>query len=150
MATPEERIQALEQKIEESRKERLSLLTILSEAPAGTRFMILYVIIAAIVLPALALYWFVHALGDNPANARSLITIVFCLGTMALAGYISYVAIRNNELDKAKEVLIILIGIFGTIVGYYFGSDRGIVQSETNQKPTPAVTDEQLDIADQD
>ena len=27
-----------------------------------------------------------------------------------------------TDLDKAKDVLIILIGIFGTIVGFYFGS----------------------------
>lgn len=119
-----ERIDALEEKSFHRIPKTISLFEVFSSASGGARAVLLYIVIAAIGLPVGALFWLMGMLGDNPANARSMITIVFCMGTMAIAGLLATVAIRKDQLDKAKEVLIILIGIFGTIVGYYFGSSE--------------------------
>ena len=117
-----ERIVALEQRTPHRTPKVISLAEIFSKSSGGARAVLLYLVIAAIGLPAILIFWLMNSLESHPDNARNLITIVFCLGTMAVAGGLAYVAIRKNDLDKAKDVLIILIGIFGTIVGFYFGS----------------------------
>ena len=126
-----ERVEALEQNGTLRVPKVISLAELYTKSSGGARVVLLYIVIAAIGLPVAGLFWLMGFLGDNPANARSMITVVFCMGTMAIAGILAVVAIRKNQLDKAKEVLIILIGIFGTIVGYYFGS------SEIPAKPAP-------------
>lgn len=117
-----ERIVALEQRTPHRTPKVISLAEIFSKSSGGARAVLLYLVIAAIGLPGILIFWLMNSLESHPDNARNLITIVFCLGTMAVAGGLAYVAIRKNDLDKAKDVLIILIGIFGTIVGFYFGS----------------------------
>jgi len=129
-----ERIEALEQNTPHQIPKEITLAEVIENSSGGTRWVMLYIVVAAIGLPLAALLWLLGYLGDNPANARSMITIVFCIGTMAIAATLAVVAIRKDQLDKAKEVLIILIGIFGTIVGYYFGS------SELPARPAPDPT----------
>ncbi|QDT42772.1 hypothetical protein Pan241w_28610 [Gimesia alba] len=126
-----ERVEALEQNVPLRVPKVISLAEVYTKSSGGARVVLLYIVIAAVGLPVAGLFWLMGFLGDNPANARSMITVVFCMGTMAIAGILAVVAIRKDQLDKAKEVLIILIGIFGTIVGYYFGS------SELPAKPAP-------------
>ncbi|MFH1302109.1 MAG: hypothetical protein ABIK07_13695 [Planctomycetota bacterium] len=126
-----ERVEALEQRAPLRVPKVISLAEVYTKSSGGARWLLLYIVIAAIGLPVGCLAWLMGVLGDNPATARSMITIVFCIGTMAIAGILAVVAIRKDQLDKAKEVLIILIGIFGTIVGYYFGS------SELPARPAP-------------
>ena len=126
-----ERVEALEQRAPLRVPKVISLAEVYTKSSGGARWLLLYIVIAAIGLPVGCLAWLMGVLGDNPATARSMITIVFCIGTMAIAGILAVVAIRKDQLDKAKEVLIILIGIFGTIVGYYFGS------SELAARPGP-------------
>lgn len=117
-----ERIVALEQRTPHRTPKVISLAEIFSKSSGGARAVLLYLVIAAIGLPAILIIWLMQLLETNPENARNLITIVFCLGTMTVAGGLAYVAIRKEEFEKAKDVLLILIGIFGTIVGFYFGS----------------------------
>jgi Mn2+/Fe2+ NRAMP family transporter len=60
--------------------------------------------------------------------ARGLITLLFSVGTIVIALILTLSAIFltgtdvKERFDRAKEILTILIGIFGTIVGFYFGS----------------------------
>lgn len=63
--------------------------------------------------------------------SRGLITVVFSFGTIAvaLALVLSVLLSRDHALpetqarfNSGKEVLALLLGIFGTIVGFYFGS----------------------------
>lgn len=64
----------------------------------------------------------------NRDQARGLITFLFAFGTIAVILIISISVFwaRIDEVEKrvgiAKDVLTILIGIFGTILGFYFGS----------------------------
>ncbi|QDT26735.1 hypothetical protein Enr10x_20450 [Gimesia panareensis] len=138
-----ERIVALEQRSPHRTPKVISLAEIYTKSSGGARAVLLYLVIAAIGLPALLIFWLMNLLEAHPDNARNLITIVFCLGTMAVAGGLAYVAIRKNDLDKAKDVLIILIGIFGTIVGFYFGSAEHNKPNEGNDKPNQRADQKQ-------
>lgn len=69
--------------------------------------------------------------------ARGLITFIFAVGTVGIAVILTIAVIMGNEPDagkrfeRAKEILVILIGVFGTIVGFYFGT------ADSNSPPQP-------------
>jgi hypothetical protein len=62
--------------------------------------------------------------------SRGLITLLFSVGTIVAAVILVFAAIFQGDanekaadrFNRAKEVLSLLIGIFGTILGFYFGS----------------------------
>jgi hypothetical protein len=65
----------------------------------------------------------------SPEYARGLITFLFAVVTIgsALVLIVSGLIGSNDEVSdkqfqRGKEVLSLLLGVFGTIVGYYFGS----------------------------
>lgn len=68
--------------------------------------------------------------------ARGLITYLFAVVTIGTA-VVLVVAVLTSEtsdanmdkVDKGKDILALLLGVFGTIVGFYFGSE--ISQSTT-------------------
>ena len=68
--------------------------------------------------------------GSGPSSTRGLITLLFSVGKMVIAVVLILTAVFHDEdedkakarFDRAKEVLTLLIGVFGTIVGFYFGS----------------------------
>jgi len=69
---------------------------------------------------------------DNVARGRALITIFLVLGIVSLALIVSLSAVLakygNNQqyldkrLDVAKSVFATLVGVLGTVVGFYFGT----------------------------
>lgn len=65
--------------------------------------------------------------------ARGLITFLLALGTIAIAVILALAALlgkaggSGKRFARGKEVLTILIGVLGTIVGFYYG-----MPSETN------------------
>jgi hypothetical protein len=76
--------------------------------------------------------------GGDPINyARGLITVLFATGTMAIAFILTVSAILSSSeefekrFDKGKDVLTIMIGIFGTILGFYFGTASSPPPTET-------------------
>jgi len=62
----------------------------------------------------------------NADLARGVITFIFATGTIGIALLVALGALigdkDDNRLAKAKDVLTVLIGIFGTILGFYFGT----------------------------
>lgn len=85
-----------------------------------------------------------NALNTQDDNARTLITFLVAVGTIAIAFLATLTAMVIREykerFDAAKEVLIVLVGILGTIVGFYFGtaSNSSKPASNTNTAtPTP-------------
>ena len=65
----------------------------------------------------------------SPEYARGLITFLFAVVTIGsslvliVSGLIGESGeISDKQFQRGKEVLSLLLGVFGTIVGYYFGS----------------------------
>jgi hypothetical protein len=61
-------------------------------------------------------------LGDLD-TARGLITFVIAVSTVAIAVLLTLTAIVTRDFDKriavGKEILTVLVGVLGTIVGFY-------------------------------
>jgi hypothetical protein len=75
--------------------------------------------------------------------ARGLITYLFAVGTIgAIISVILAILLGQESIDekikRAKDILTILIGLFGTIIGYYFGAQ--IPQSIGNGAPVLQIT----------
>jgi len=93
------------------------------------------VIIAALVA-FFAIFIILACLGKNEIinqmasikHARGLITFILAIGTMTIALLVTIGALMGRDKEakdrfyRAKEILTILIGIMGTIVGYYYGT----------------------------
>jgi hypothetical protein len=81
-------------------------------------------------------------LQDGP-YARGLITYLFSVGTIGAVVVLILAALvlpgtaeeRAERFDHAKEVFTLLIGIFGTIIGFYFGA----IKAEEESAPDAAL-----------
>jgi hypothetical protein len=96
-------------------------------------------ILAGILSPNLK---FREAMG-NPDIARGVITFLFAFGTISIALLIaaaSYWVGNNQELKErfgyAKDILMVLIGILGTIIGFYFGATDQPAGARAGQQQT--------------
>ena len=72
--------------------------------------------------------------------ARGLITYLFATVTIGTAILLIVAALtapvtkeEERRFERGKEVLSLLLGLFGTIVGFYFGSEMGTAGPETSQ-----------------
>jgi hypothetical protein len=70
--------------------------------------------------------------------ARGLITFLLSVGTIVIAVLLVVSALMGDGDEKsekrftmAKEVLTVLVGIFGTILGFYFASEKSEPQQPT-------------------
>lgn len=68
---------------------------------------------------------------SRPEYARGLITFLFAVVTIGSALLLIVTGlvgasdeVRERKFQRGKEVLSLLLGVFGTIVGYYFGSSH--------------------------
>jgi hypothetical protein len=63
---------------------------------------------------------------SDTATARGLITLLISVGAVWVAIILAVGAFSkadDKQFTRAKDVLVIMIGLLGTIVGYYFGSE---------------------------
>ena len=81
---------------------------------------------------------FLESLKDIPV-ARGLITFLVAVTTMGIAIMLAISTLfgqageeQDRRFDRGKQVLSVLIGVLGTIVGFYFGSD-----TRSGQTPQP-------------
>lgn len=88
-----------------------------------------YVLIAVVTL--LFVWGLVKGLNDvkdlaDMDTARGLITFVIAVGTITIAVMLALTAVVTRDFDKrisvGKEILTILVGVLGTIVGFYYGA----------------------------
>ncbi len=92
----------------------------------------------------------------DEGTARGLITLLFSVSTVwVVFQLMSYAISRHSnpqQFARGKEVLATLVGIFGTIVGYYFGIEAGkggspepaaavAVESPDSEEAEPTVED---------
>lgn len=114
---------------------------------AVASFVVLAGILAGLLFPSLG---FRKDMAD-PATARGVITFLFAFGTISIALLIAAASywVRDSEELKArfgyaKDILMVLIGILGTIIGFYFGT-----QDNTPTEQPPLQQTEQPPAADQ-
>jgi hypothetical protein len=68
------------------------------------------------------------------AFARGLITYLFAvvtIGTAVVLVLSALLGVEKDKFDHGKEVLGLLLGVFGTIVGFYFASELGQTGTRT-------------------
>jgi len=92
----------------------------------------LLLVIGVIALIASAVFGIDRGVLANMANreyARGLITFLFAVVTIGTALVLVVSALvgssserEEKRFQQGKEVLSLLLGVFGTIIGYYFGS----------------------------
>lgn len=91
---------------------------------------LLSILILGVFLRAIFDDTFLMALSQTEV-ARGLITFFFALGTVGVALILVTAAFTidaenmeemKERFDMGKQVLTVLIGVFGTIIGFYFGS----------------------------
>lgn len=110
----------------------------------------LIIVVTTIALIAIAVFGLdkgkvLESLSDGE-YARGLITYLFAVGTilafvvLILAAFVAKgdKEERDDRFSNAKEIFSLLIGIFGTIIGFYFGS----VSAQESAAPPPLTVAE--------
>lgn len=77
----------------------------------------------------------------KPEIARGLLTFLFGVTTVGIAIIVVLAVFLGNgagtelgdRFQRGKDILTVLIGVFGAILGYYFGSDKGPTGNPPNQ-----------------
>lgn len=107
---------------------------------------------APIAFAAGAIVYFAGKRADDlakPDYIRGLLTTIFALSTMSIAVILACAGLfkdaeagREQELkdrfQRGKEILTLLLGIFGTILGFYFGT--AYPPHNTNVPPRPDMS----------
>jgi hypothetical protein len=85
---------------------------------------------------------------SNPGYARGLITYLYAVVTIGTAVVLVVSALLGSEKvkqDDGRQILALLLGVFGTIVGFYFGNaaaDTSWKSGATGLRLTPPLVSE--------
>ena len=80
-------------------------------------------------------------------HARGLITFILTVGTISIAILVTLGALMGRDEEakerfyRAKEILTILIGVLGTIVGFYFGSQDSTANQMALRAAPPMLSE---------
>ena len=91
---------------------------------------------------------------SNLEHARGLITFILTVGTISIAILVTLGALMGRDEEakerfyRAKEILTILIGVLGTIVGFYFGSQDSTAGRVDLRVATPILSAYTADSGD--
>jgi nicotinamide riboside transporter PnuC len=115
---------------------RPSWLTLLA-SHLGALFLVLFgaVVAVAIIYGLFSNARFFTSIAES-GQARGLITFLFAFSTIAIILLVAVATFWMPKddvqlrFDKAKDLLTIIIGVLGTILGFYFGS-----ASPTDRQP---------------
>jgi hypothetical protein len=85
-------------------------------------------------------------------NARGLLTFLFGLTTVGIAIIVVLSVFLSSgtkeeltdRFQRGKDILTVLIGVFGAILGFYFGTEKGTTEAS---KPTTAQVQENRDAS---
>lgn len=98
-----------------------------------------FVCVMALIAFGLSAYLIMSPDIGNMGHARGVITVIFTVGTVSLALILVMGVIfakwpdpkdARTRFNSGKEVLTMLLGILGTVVGFYFGSADDTAPSE--------------------
>ncbi|MBL4671724.1 MAG: DUF308 domain-containing protein [Arenicella sp.] len=159
---------------QESEKELQTLIAPDGEAVASWRItlvnnlglVITGIIVLAVVVAVIAFFYepsganlngvkrsgaraLIEVLAD-PAAARGLITFLVVVGTIVMGLLLLISSFRTTtgaaeSFTRGKEIFTILVGILGTIIGFYFG----VGSNENQDKPTTAPITTQQPMSDE-
>jgi hypothetical protein len=117
----------------EARRQRIkSLLSTVGPWVASALACLLFILIIASIFFGQPRDWdktLLHQLSDT-ATARGLITFLIAVATVGIALTLTIFIVATDDPDPknkfalGKEVLTALIGVLGTIVGFYFGASK--------------------------
>jgi hypothetical protein len=95
----------------------------------------------------------------KPEYARGLVTYLFAVVTIGTAVVLVLSALLGTEdeiherrFQRGKEILSLLLGVFGVIVGYYFGAEKATLAAQpmrvsfVDVTPNPAHAGDKLTI----
>jgi hypothetical protein len=94
----------------------------------GLAFLVLTLLFIGVLQGSLTSYL------TNIPSARGLITFLIAIGTIAIAVILTLASVvmsadnsdeLKERLSKGKEILTVLVGVLGTIVGFYFANNVG-------------------------
>jgi hypothetical protein len=112
----------------------------------GMGFLVLGLLVAGVLQGGLLEFL------SSVSGARGLITFLIAIGTIAIAVILTLAAVimeandtdvLKERLSKGKEILTVLVGVLGTIVGFYFASNT---DGSVVGKMTVAVVDAQKSV----
>lgn len=96
-------------------------------------FLLIFIVMAVIALAIIKDAPVINKLSEA-AFARGLITFIISISTIGLAFVLvfqSFAAQEDKDSDarfrRAREIFTVLMGVLGTIVGFYFGSTSSAV-----------------------
>jgi hypothetical protein len=119
------------------------------------------IILGVFILIGAAIMGLDNGVLGNMANsnfARGLITYLFAVVTIgtAVVLIVSVLTTENTEsnmerVDRGKDILSLLLGVFGTIIGFYFGSELNSEhKADANFNVTPLLLSQTLSSSNQE
>jgi len=121
---------------------RQRFISQLLEAPWTQILVTLVVVLAMVFIAKVLLQDQARMDVSETKYARGFITVLFGVGTIGIAVIVTLSGVfltgdgAKDRFDRGKEVLSLILGIFGTIVGFYYGTSVSSEKAAPNEVPS--------------